>query len=118
MARPSCLMLLEHFMRLAASRIFCTAGSSSPISTAMMAITTSSSISVNAERGRDMAAVLQDHGKARGIAKLKPENLFIGELFFLGIEQGQDASIPVVRLGSIRSFPEAHSLGPLIWFQW
>src|SRR5262245_21495874 len=33
-------------MRLAASRTFCTAGSKSPMSTAMMAITTSSSISV------------------------------------------------------------------------
>src|SRR5207244_3402331 len=34
----------------AASRTFCTAGSSRPISTAMMAITTSSSMSVNARR--------------------------------------------------------------------
>src|SRR5262245_37014473 len=37
-------------MRLAASRTFCTAGSSRPISTAIMAMTTSSSISVNADR--------------------------------------------------------------------
>src|SRR5262249_14181373 len=35
-------------MRAAASRTFCTAGSSRPIRTAMMAMTTSSSISVNA----------------------------------------------------------------------
>jgi hypothetical protein len=35
-------------MRLAASRTFCTAGKSSPISTAMMAMTTSSSIRVKA----------------------------------------------------------------------
>jgi hypothetical protein len=34
--------------RAAASRTFCTAGSKSPISTAMMAITTSNSISVKA----------------------------------------------------------------------
>jgi hypothetical protein len=34
-------------MRLAASRTFCTAGNSSAIRTAMMAITTSSSIRVN-----------------------------------------------------------------------
>ena len=34
-------------MRAAASRTFCTAGSSSPMRMAMMAITTSSSISVN-----------------------------------------------------------------------
>src|SRR5262249_26324144 len=49
-ARPSCLRLLEQAMRLAASRTFCTAGSKRPINTAMMAITTSSSISVNADR--------------------------------------------------------------------
>src|SRR5262245_31689125 len=35
-------------MRLAASRIFCTAGNSRPIKTAMIAITTSNSISVKA----------------------------------------------------------------------
>src|SRR5262245_13680836 len=35
-----------HLMRMAASRTFCTAGRSRPISTAMMAITTSSSIKV------------------------------------------------------------------------
>src|SRR5262245_16166940 len=37
-------------MRLAASRTFCTAGKSRPISTAMIAMTTSNSISVNARR--------------------------------------------------------------------
>src|SRR5262249_655849 len=51
-ARPSCLRLFWHCMRAAASRTFCTAGSSRPIRMAMMAITTSSSISVNAERPR------------------------------------------------------------------
>src|SRR5262249_13455742 len=45
---PSCLRLLEQVMRAAAARTFWMAGSSRPISTAMMAITTSSSISVNA----------------------------------------------------------------------
>src|SRR6266852_2925571 len=39
-------------MRLAASRTCCTAGISRPIETAMMAMTTSSSMSVNARRGR------------------------------------------------------------------
>src|SRR5688572_26287293 len=39
-----------HVVRLAASRTFCTAGSSSAMSTAMTAITTSNSISVNAGR--------------------------------------------------------------------
>src|SRR5881275_1280603 len=49
-ASPSCLRLLEHLARAAASRTFCTAGSSSPIRMAMIAITTNSSINVNAER--------------------------------------------------------------------
>src|SRR5436305_6280771 len=49
-----CLRLFEQDMRAAASRTFCTAGNSRPMRTAMMAITTSSSISVNADRaGRD-----------------------------------------------------------------
>jgi len=39
--------LFELVVRAAASRTFWTAGSSRPMSTAMMAITTSSSISVN-----------------------------------------------------------------------
>jgi hypothetical protein len=42
----SCLMLLLHDMRAAASRTFCTAGSSRPMRMAMMAMTTSNSISV------------------------------------------------------------------------
>ena len=53
--RQSDLRLLLHFMRLAASRTFWTAGSSSPIKTAMIAITTNSSISVNAWRARPPA---------------------------------------------------------------
>jgi len=40
------LRLLEHLARLPASRTFCTAGNKSAIKTAMMAMTTSSSISV------------------------------------------------------------------------
>src|SRR5262249_48450759 len=46
MARPICLRLLVHWARRAASRADCTAGSSSAIKTAMMAMTTKSSISV------------------------------------------------------------------------
>src|SRR5438270_13413465 len=49
-ARPICLTLFWHLVRAAASRTFCTAGSSRPISTAMIAITTSSSISVKPRR--------------------------------------------------------------------
>src|SRR5262245_49093554 len=45
-ASEICLRLLLHFMRAAASRTFCTAGKSRPIRMAMIAMTTSSSISV------------------------------------------------------------------------
>src|SRR5207244_3068908 len=50
MANPNCFRLLLHFMRAAASRTFCTAGSSSPIRIAIIAITTRSSIRVNPNR--------------------------------------------------------------------
>jgi len=49
-ASPICLRLLAHWARAAASRTFCTAGSSRPIRIAMIAMTTRSSISVNADR--------------------------------------------------------------------
>jgi len=48
MAKPICLRLFMHLIRAAAARTFWTAGSSRPMRMAMMAITTSSSISVNA----------------------------------------------------------------------
>src|SRR5438094_2521780 len=51
MAKPICLRLFLQESRLAASRIFWTAGSKRAISTPMIAITTSNSIRVNA--GRD-----------------------------------------------------------------
>src|SRR6188768_2311485 len=51
-ARASCLRLFEQDARAAASRTFWTAGSKRPMSTAMIAITTSSSISVNPDRRR------------------------------------------------------------------
>src|SRR5439155_21518002 len=51
-ARPICFRLLEHCDRAAAVRTFWTAGTSIPIRMAMMAITTSSSISVKADRAR------------------------------------------------------------------
>src|SRR3954447_21689090 len=47
-------MLLVHWMRRAASRAAWTAGSSRAISTAMIAMTTSSSIRVNPRLGRDV----------------------------------------------------------------
>src|SRR5262245_1089353 len=49
-ARPSCLRLLPHWMRAAALRTFWMAGKSRPMRTAMMAMTTSNSISVKALR--------------------------------------------------------------------
>src|SRR5262249_53688114 len=50
MARPSCLRLLTHWARRAASRAACTAGRSNAMSTAMIAITTSNSIRVKPRR--------------------------------------------------------------------
>src|SRR5437773_3048739 len=50
-------MLFWHVARDAASRTFCTAGRSKPISTAMIAMTTSSSISVKPRRYRSMELV-------------------------------------------------------------
>src|SRR5882757_2987752 len=47
-AKPICLRLFTHLVRAAASRTFWTAGKSRPISTAMIAMTTSSSMSVKA----------------------------------------------------------------------
>src|SRR5215216_2556868 len=55
LARAICFMLFMHFMRFAASRIFWTAGSSRPIRMAMMAMTTSNSMSVKATRLREGA---------------------------------------------------------------
>src|SRR5947209_6560001 len=46
-ASPICLRLFRHLLLAAAARIFCTAGSKRPTRTAMMAITTSNSTSVN-----------------------------------------------------------------------
>src|SRR6516225_8470097 len=50
MAKPICFRLLEQLMRLAASRTFCTAGNRSPMRTAMIAMTTNSSMRVKARR--------------------------------------------------------------------
>ena len=50
---PICLRLLTQLIRLAASRAACTAGKSSAINTAMIAMTTSSSIRVNPLLSRD-----------------------------------------------------------------
>src|SRR5437868_4327839 len=52
-ARPICLRLLVHWARRAASRADCTAGSSRAIRTAIIAITTRSSIRVKPRRHPD-----------------------------------------------------------------
>src|SRR5262245_9601207 len=51
-ALATCFMLLAHCTVAAARRAFLSAGSNTAISTAMIAITTSSSTSVNARRSR------------------------------------------------------------------
>jgi hypothetical protein len=53
------LRLLTHCARRAASRAACTAGKSNAIKTAMIAITTKSSIKVNAARFRFMEILLE-----------------------------------------------------------
>jgi len=58
-AAPSCFRLFVHWVRKADSRTFCTAGTSRPINTAMMPMTMSNSMSVNADRGRLRQVVLQ-----------------------------------------------------------
>ena len=63
-ARPICLRLLTHWARRAASRAACTAGSSRPMRTAMMAMTTSNSISVNPLR---CATAFQDSDKMKNL---------------------------------------------------
>src|SRR3954447_9619598 len=65
-ASPICLRLLAHLVRAAASRTFCTAGRSRPIRIAMIAMTTNSSIRVNAGRQLDrdvMVAVLREYAR-------------------------------------------------------
>jgi hypothetical protein len=55
-ARLICLRLFWHFIRLAASRTFWTAGKRRPIRMAMMAMTTSNSISVKPRQRRSIRA--------------------------------------------------------------
>src|SRR5262249_32192996 len=63
--KPNCLRLLAQLRRLAASRTCCTAGSKSPISTATIAMTTRSSINVNADRRRCMMRFSPGQSPAR-----------------------------------------------------
>ena len=56
---PSCFILLTHWMRRAASRAAWTAGKSRAINTAMIAMTTNSSISVKPVRLRGFPVITQ-----------------------------------------------------------
>jgi len=59
-ARPICLRLFLDWAELAAVRTFWTAGTSRPTSTAMMAITTSNSMSVKPRRcGEGMERIME-----------------------------------------------------------
>src|SRR5262245_31566391 len=80
MASPSCFRVFWHWVRLAASRTFCTAGRSKATSTPMMAMTTRSSIRVKprvrSRRGeRDMEGLFlkraQRKGKPQGRGHLR-----------------------------------------------
>src|SRR6516165_2638606 len=70
-------MLLMHDARRAASRADCTAGSNSAIKTAMIAMTTSSSISVNPRRRIERA--LQDVRKKEDEITLRCLPQHVGE---------------------------------------
>src|SRR5262249_10790722 len=73
-------MLFLHCVRRAASRACCTAGSKSAIRMAIMAITTSNSINVNAFRdcGRDMRRLLNlrngNKNGLRTVTKIRTED--------------------------------------------
>ena len=54
-------MLFEQVIRLAASRTFCTAGTNKPTSTAMIAITTSNSISVKPKTRKRFLIKTMEH---------------------------------------------------------
>ena len=66
---PSCLRLLTHWVRRAASRAACTAGSSRAISTAMIAITTSNSMSVKPRRHNGLACIVTSPGRMKSTVK-------------------------------------------------
>src|SRR4051812_27323764 len=67
-------MLLAHFMRAAASRTFWTAGSSRPMRIAMIAITTSSSISVKPRLRTDFLVNIRGSSKDEKIDDEQPRS--------------------------------------------
>src|SRR6516225_5813526 len=92
-ARAICLRLLVQTMRLAASRTFWMAGSKRPIKTAMMAITTSSSISVKAVRRR-MADLLS--GIGGGLPGKGLMDLEVKAVLAIGRDLGRENRLTVV----------------------
>src|SRR5262249_43354604 len=75
MAMPICFRLLVQDMRAAASRTFWTAGRSRPMRTAMIAITTSSSISVKPRRRTGGAGVCMGHLDEERNGSLRPDGV-------------------------------------------
>src|SRR5262249_542552 len=109
-AMPICLRLLEHFMRAAASRTFCTAGSRRPIRMAMMAITTSNSISVRANRrGKRMAGPSQGRENERELKGILPGQGKSGKQKDGG-KQGAGQEAPAARVSRVRECGPGSSL--------
>src|SRR3954466_16264436 len=80
MARPTCFRLLTHWALRAASRAAWTAGSSRAIRTAMIAMTTSSSIRVKAREDRETMGHL-DHLVGTGeLEGDEPSLIRLGEM--------------------------------------
>src|SRR5713101_6521458 len=114
MASPSCFRLFWQFERLAASRTFCTAGSSRPIKITMIAMTTSNSISVKAMRRRMIALLLgTTGGSARCQRWTDPDkrkksiNLEVERVGSLGLDVGAEGRLGIVlRLNAVLGYRE------------
>ncbi len=114
MARPSCLMLFRHCDLLAASRAAWTAGKSKAISTAMMAITTRSSIRVKPRWKRRLMArtpwglgpwMTNEKGR-RACYDRGPSDCSLGQVTFRG-----DRNVK----GSPPTSPSAFAVEPNRW---
>src|SRR5262245_58599327 len=98
MAMPICLRLFWHWVRAAASRTFCTAGRSRPIRMAMIAITTSSSISVKHRRRVGRKQVIHTSREERRTKKIQKNP---GPLFGLGDKLSEGGLVDFVDLTNI-----------------
>src|SRR5262245_25177058 len=113
-ASPICLRLLEHWMRAAASRTFCTAGSSRPMRTAMMAMTTSSSISVNAERREALMVSLRVIGHTTDIAARLRTNDAVDGAGSLSLSRQPSNTLRVKIVRKIKDRPHGWSVGATV----